>query len=107
MSFLLLGPLMGATGAQTPTPASATPKSQRAEAAAPSRTESRIEKITHEDGGSRIDELRVGGDTKNITVSPKGGMPPYEVGTSSANRQPGANDRESSTGTRGWKIFGF
>lgn len=92
--------------AQGPARAGNPPK-ERTESAAPVRTEPRIERISHEDGGSRIDELRVGGDTKSITVSPKGGMPPYEVGTSSANRQPGSNSREESTGTRGWKIFGF
>src|SRR5512145_212609 len=37
--------------------------------------EQKIERIRHEDAGSRIDELRVGGETKHITVSPKGNAP--------------------------------
>ena len=35
---------------------------------------------------ARIDELRVGGETQSIVVSPKGGMPAYEVIPETANR---------------------
>jgi len=51
------------------------------------------ERIRVEDAGSRIDELRVGGETKSIVVQPKGGMPAYEI-------QPGS-------GERSWKIANF
>ncbi len=73
------------------------------------RTDQRIERIQIEDAGSRIDELRVGGETRSITVTPKGGMPAYEVVPASANRAP-VSDRNSSAasgGTRVWKILGF
>ena len=60
-------------------------------AAAP--VEQRTERIRVEDAGSRIDELRVGGETKSIVVQPKGGMPAYQV-------QPGS-------GERSWKIANF
>lgn len=41
----------------------------------------RIERIVVEDAGSRVDELRVGGETKSITVQPKvgGDVPSYQV----------------------------
>ncbi len=75
-----------------------------------SRSDQRIERIHIEDSGSRIDELRVGGETRSITVAPKGNMPQYEVMPASANRAPSAGERSinsASGGTRVWKIFGF
>ena len=67
-------------------------------------TEQTIERIRHEDAGARIDELRVGGETKNITVSPKGKAPAYEVAPESNNRNPASTERERS-GSGGWNIF--
>jgi streptogramin lyase len=52
-----------------------------------------IERITVEDAGSRIDEVRFGGQTRSITVQPKGGMPAYDI--------------QPETGARTWKIFGY
>ncbi len=72
------------------------------------RPEPRVETIRHEDTGSRIDELRVGGETKSITVKPKGDAPAYEVGPESNNRNPAAADRERGAGgSGGWKIKSF
>lgn len=57
----------------------------------------RIERIRVEDGGSRVDELRVGGETKSISVQPKvGNMPAYEV-------QP--QNTEGSDGTNGRRVW--
>ena len=66
----------------------------------------RIEHITVEDAGSRVDELREGGETKRITVQPKANVPEYDV------RPPdnGAGSRteaSGSTGPRTWKLFRF
>jgi hypothetical protein len=55
--------------------------------------ESRTERIRVEDAGARIDELRIGGETRTITVTPKGGMPAYDVAP--------------KTGERTWKVLGF
>jgi hypothetical protein len=72
------------------------------------KIEQKIERIRHEDSGSRIDELRVGGETKNITVKPKGDMPAYEVGPQGSNRNPATNEREGGgSGAGGWKVLGF
>ena len=90
--------------AQTPPPATG------AVAAPNPATEKRVERIHFEDGGSRIDELRVGGETRTITVAPKGGMPAYDVAPATANRGPGTTERSgagASGGTRTWKILGF
>lgn len=71
-------------------------------------TEQKIERIRHEDAGSRIDELRVGGETKSITVQPKGAAPAYEVTPEGNNRNPATTDRNSgSEGKSGWKIFKY
>ena len=95
--------------AQTPAPdtrtsaSTVTPSSERS-------TDRRIEHIHIEDAGSRIDELRVGGETQSITVAPKGGMPAYDVVPSTANRSPATVDRGGSSasgGTRVWKVLGF
>ena len=60
-----------------------------------------IERITVDDGGSKIQEIRFGGETRSITVQPKNGMPAYDVRPiSGADQQPGS-------GARTWKIFGF
>jgi hypothetical protein len=83
--------MAGACLAQSPVPAAEQP------------VERKIERI-------RIDELRVGGETQSITVSPKGGMPVYEVLPASANRAPSAGERGSASGsggTRVWKVLGF
>ena len=89
--------------------AKAPPSSQSTPAdPAAGKTEQKIENIRHEDAGSRIDELRVGGETKSITVKPKGDMPAYELGTEGGNRNPTATDPESGKGgARGWNIFKF
>jgi hypothetical protein len=55
--------------------------------------EPRSEHIQVEDDAARIDELRVGGETRSISVSPKGGMPAYDVAP--------------KTGERTWKVLGF
>jgi len=85
----LLPPLLLACGmawSQTSAPGTA--------ASAPrSRVEARTEHIVVEDSGARIDELRVGSETKSISVQPKGRMPAYQVAP--------------QTGERSWKVLGF
>jgi len=55
-------------GAQT----TAAPAEQAPKAA----IEQKAESITHEDAGSRIEELRVGGETRQIEVQTKTALPP-------------------------------
>lgn len=80
--------------AQAPAPAPSASNPNAAQAPAPESTlEKRTERIQIEDSGARIDELRIGGETKSITVQPKGGMPAYDV--------------QPASGERSWKILGF
>lgn len=80
--------------AQSAAPAQATAAQPRTAASAASGViEKRTERIQIEDAGARIDELRIGGETKTITVQPKGRLPAYQV--------------EPASGERSWKILGF
>ena len=88
-----------ATATAVQQPARALPKPdlstipQPATAQPGSRTNQLIERIHVEGGTSSIDEVRVGGETRSITVQPKGGLPAYDV--------------QPATGTRAWKVLGF
>ena len=80
--------------AQAPAPAQAAsdlPKTSTS--TAPGEVEKRTERIHIEDTGAKIDELRIGGETKSIDVKPKGDMPAYQVAPIS--------------GERTWKVLGF
>ncbi len=59
----------------------------------PSSSNQLIERIRVENAEVRIDEVRVGGETRSISVLPKGGFPVYDV--------------KPSTGERTWKVLGF
>ena len=84
----------GICQAQSATPAPAVAEQNRPPVSSASgAVEKRTERIHIEDAGARIDEVRVGGETKTIEVQPKGGMPAYQV--------------EPTKGERSWKILGF
>ena len=75
---------------------------------APGRLNQRSERIRVEDEGSRIDELRVGGQTQSISVQPKvGNLPAYEVQPSDGVRNRARNGAETDTGTRVWNLKKF
>ncbi|VUZ27088.1 Uncharacterised protein [uncultured Comamonas sp.] len=83
------------------------PDSPAATGAAPAndRHNQRIERIRHEDKGSQIDELRVGGETKTITVQPKTGkLPAYEVAPAKPGKDPA---QDGTNGRRTWKALQF
>ena len=74
----------------------------------PDRLNQRTERIRVEDGGSRVDELRVGGQTQSITVQPKvGNLPEYELLPSDGVRNRARNGAESTTGARVWNVMKF
>jgi hypothetical protein len=60
----------------------------------------RIERLSHEDDRSRIQELRVGGQTESIDVQPKNGAPAYQVG-------PSQNAPSPQQGRSFWRLFEF
>lgn len=91
------------------TVASAQPAVQAQEPADPRRNQ-KIERIVIEDGGARIDELRVGGQTQSITVRPKANVPEYEFQPTDLARSRPADNRDglsSPSSQRVWNLFRF
>ena len=105
--FLLSAALLGtaaAAGAQTAPPAPA--PTERTATARDASTQ-RIERIEVQDSGSRIDELREGGQTKSITVQPKAAVPAYDVQPAGASPLPDPVAGIGAAGPRTWKLFNF
>jgi hypothetical protein len=75
------------------------------------RPSPKVEHIVVEDGGSRVEETRVGGVTRQIEVQTKSGLPAYQIqpsqvqgpATSASERtgQPGGAGRSS------WRVLSF
>lgn len=114
--FLLLGLACGTALAQNssqnaPQPAADQREAlQNAEQQAPGRVNQRTERIRVEDEGSRVDELRVGGQTQSIAVQPKAGnMPGYEVQSpdGARSRAGSRNGAETTTAPRVWNVMKF
>ena len=93
---------LAAAVAQTPAPDAVAPKAKSA------RPDKKIERIRTEDGGTRIDELRVGGETQQITVQPKTGGASYEVKPAEGARgtAPATTSTETN-GSRVWNVMKF
>ena len=71
------------------------------------RRNQKIEHITVEDKGARVEELRYGGVTQNITVQPKNEMPSYEVMPTDPSRQGSAATGGGDKGPRVWNVMKF
>ena len=100
-------PLAAAMAQSTQSPAPAPTRAEQAPVT-PSRANQTIEHIRTEDGGSRIDELRVGGETQSITVQPKTGGAAYEVKPPEGARgtAPAATSNDTN-GSRVWNVLKF
>lgn len=96
--------------AQTAAASPPTVAASGAPARAQGRPEQAIQRIRTEDAGTRIDELRVGGETQSITVQPKTGQntPPYEVKPAeSAKGNPPSPSSGDTNGSRVWNVLKF
>ena len=62
-----------------------------------------------EDDGARIDELKVRGQSKRITVTPKKGGKPYEIITDKGahDHTEGPNGFNGAVGKRVWPVLSF
>ena len=113
--FLLLGLTASPLLAQTPPPVAPQGNAdQREQLAQPApldgRKNQRTERIRVEDEGSRVNELRVGGQTQSITVQPKtGDMPEYEVQSpdGARSRAGSRSGAETNTAPRVWNVIKF
>jgi Protein of unknown function (DUF2782) len=72
------------------------------------RPEPKIERIVVQDDNTRIEELRVRGQTQKVTVKPKN-APEYEVITAPGGRDPsvGRAGNKDGSGQRVWNVFKF
>ena len=101
---------LAAAMAQTPAPArnGASAAASEARPAGSGRSDKKIQRIRTEDAGTRIDELRVGGETEKITVQPKTGGAAYEVKPAEGARGTApANTSTDTNGSRVWNVLKF
>lgn len=105
-----------ATDAQAAAPAATTGTATTGTAAAGTDPgvsrggEPEVRHIVVDDENARIEELRVRGVTKRITVYPKKGGRPYEILPRDTSRDISSNDdlsRGSTGGQRVWNVFSF
>ena len=66
--------------------------------------EQKVERITHEDAGSRIEELRIGGQTRRIEVQTRTTLPPYQVQPLDAAPQ---DQAQPAAGKSSWRLVNF
>lgn len=111
--WLALGGVAHAQEQQTPpAPAAVATEATPAEAdknthlAAPQRSV----RTHQQDAGSRIEELKVGGETQTITVQPSGTAPAYQVRPSnnhSLRQEEGHRAGSGTNGPRVWNLMEF
>ncbi|TWO68698.1 hypothetical protein FN976_22125 [Caenimonas sedimenti] len=75
------------------------------------RLNQKIERIVIEDEGSRVEEVRVGGQTQSVTVQPRGALPAYEMQPNDLARNRPGDGREGLSGSGGrqrvWNVLNF
>ena len=103
--------LAAAAAASAQAPAPAASPAAAASGAAVAREElqldrrtQRVEHIRTEDAGSRVDEVRAGGETKSITVQPKANVPPYSVQPADPTNMSHGEAGPGAPGRRVWKV---
>lgn len=95
-----------AASVPAPVPSATAPADGPATAPAGERAQPTVERIRHEDALTRVDEVRVGEQTRSITVQPKVGAPAYEVTPVGAGEDTSAA-RNSSSGRSRWRLLDF
>jgi nitrous oxidase accessory protein NosD len=93
---------LAAAGAAAQTPPADSPPVQRSPG-------DRVERITHEDALTRIDELRVDGQTQSIQVQPKNGAPAYQIQPLAPGQSAGegAGRPAGNAGRSSWRVLNF
>jgi Protein of unknown function (DUF2782) len=104
---LSFGPVLAQTAAP---PAVPPPIVESAQPAADERKEPNIKRTVIEDEGSKIEELKVRGNTTRITVTPKvGPSREYEIITEDGSRDvsEGLTGSRGAAGKRVWRVISF
>jgi hypothetical protein len=105
----LLALLLAATASPTVSAANASESSQAGEPVATVADAKVVESVI-EDDSTRIEELRVRGQTQKVTVQPKNSkLPSYEIimGDGSRDLSPGAGTSRAAAGRRVWSVLNF
>lgn len=110
-----LHPVAGLVAALLATAAAAQPAPARppvvAEAPQAREAEPAVQHIVVEDDNARVDELRVRGETRRITVQPKGVNPKlgYEIVPATGGRDmaPNVSSGRGAAGQRVWSLLSF
>lgn len=102
--LLVLGLVLSSASLQAQTPGAAAAPVERSAEPLDGRRNQKIEHITVEDAGARVDEMRYGGVTQSISVQPKNAMPAYEVQPTDERR---ARQGDGSGGSRVWNVMKF
>ncbi|MCV2361348.1 hypothetical protein LNV08_20495 [Paucibacter sp. TC2R-5] len=112
MSRTLLTPLLALSLAAFVSPAAFA--ADKAEATAPASAQpvadAKVVETVIEDDNTRIEELRVRGQTQKVTVQPKNSkLPSYEIimGDASRDLSPGAGTTRAAAGRRVWSVLSF
>jgi hypothetical protein len=97
-----------ALACQAQTPAAPVVAAPASTAPATTAPEQRTERITHHDAGSRIEELRIGGQTRSIDVETNSSVPGYQVQPLDA-AQPDASTGQPAgkAGKSSWRVLSF
>lgn len=72
--------------------------------------DAKVVEMVIEDDNTRIEELRVRGQTQKVTVQPKNSkLPSYEIimGDGSRDLSPGAGTTRAAAGRRVWSVLSF
>jgi uncharacterized protein (DUF58 family) len=70
--------------------------------------EPKVERTVSEDDQVRIEELKVRGETKKVTVKHKNSRAPdYEIVVNDAGRESAGGSGKSGSGTRVWRVLNF
>ena len=97
-----------AVAAQQPAVDAAKPESEASSSTPNDKNNQKAEYIRVEDAGSRIDEVRIGGQTQSIHVQPKvGNMRAYEVKPNDGARSRPDGFGETQSKKRVWNIGNF
>lgn len=104
--FCLCLPVAAQTAARAVSPPATAPALVAPDGPPQRGGEPKVQRNVDEDEAVRVEELRVRGITRRVTVQPKlAGAPAYEIRSSSDGRDP-SQDRRSE-GRSHWQLFAF
>lgn len=87
--------------------AQAEPSAAPERAAPAARSEAAVQRTVIEDNDNRVEELRVRGEVRRITVTPKNGGKPYEIIPANGGRDLGSGASKGAAGQRVWNVLDF